>query len=234
MLTANCQCRLGALILFSLPAHAEEFDDIVVTAQRRVESVQSVPRSVSVFNVDELIKLGWDRSHEIAAQVPNMQVSAPFGDVQPLFAIRGISMVDYAPSQSSPIGLYVDEGYLAPTYTHGMSMFDLERIEVLRGPQGTLYGKNTTGGAINLITASPEIGAPSSGNLTIGAGNFDMTSLDAALESTLIDDRLAGRIAINYKRDDGFWQNSNGPDMGQRKKKKCLTLLQFQTLLQRL
>jgi len=180
-----------------------------------VEDLQTIPLSVSAFDADEMIELGWDRSHEIAGQVPNMQVSAPYGDVQPLFAIRGISMVDYSPSQSSPIGIYVDEGYLAPTYTHGLSMFDLERIEVLRGPQGTLYGKNTTGGAINFITATPEIGARASGDLTVAAGNFGMSSADATLESGLIDGHLAGRIAINYKRDDGYWRNSNGPDMAQ-------------------
>ena len=213
------QCSLAlagcALLLCNTSIFAQEIEEVLVTAQRRAESIQDIPVAVTAISTDELNELGWNRPTEIAAQVPNMQVSAPYGDVLPLFAIRGISMLDYTPSQASPIGVYMDEGYLGPTFTHGMSMFDLERIEVLRGPQGTLYGKNTTGGAINLITVTPEMDARSSGFLRIGAGNLGMTSFDGAAESALVDGMLSGRVAIKYKRDEGYWDNSNGPTMAQ-------------------
>jgi len=188
---------------------------VLVTVQRRAESIQDIPVTVTAISADELNELGWDRATEIPAQVPNMQVSAPYGDVLPLFAIRGISMLDFTPSQASPIGVYLDEGYLGPTFTHGMSMFDLERVEVLRGPQGTLYGKNTTGGAINLITVTPDVHARTSGFLRIGGGNFGMTNVSSAVESVLVDGHLSGRVAIQYKRDDGYWENTNGPNMAQ-------------------
>ena len=163
---------------------------------------------------DDIEALGWDRPNDIAAQMPNVQVSAPYGDVQPLFAIRGISMIDYTPSQASPIGVYLDEGYLGFTSMHGMAMFDLERIEVLRGPQGTLYGKNTTGGAINLLSRTPDTDAPTSGYLSVGGGNDSMRKASGAVESSLIEGKLAGRLAFNYKKDDGYWDNTIGEDLG--------------------
>ena len=203
------------LLMIDSSAVAQGIEEVIVTAQRRAQSLQEVPVAVSAFTADDLAELGWDRPNEIAAQVPNMQVSTPYGDVQPLFAIRGISMIDYTPSQASPIGVYLDEGYLGATYTHGMSMFDLERIEVLRGPQGTLYGKNTTGGAVNLISKTPDVDAPTSGHIEVGTGNFGMTSADAAIESALSEGTFAARVAVTYKQADGYWTNTAGPDMGE-------------------
>ena len=209
---------LACLLLPSVPTLAvESIEEVVVTAQHRTEALQDIPLAVSVFDSDELTKLGWDRPTEVAAQVPNMHASMPYGDVQPLFAIRGISMIDYTPSQSSPIGVYADEAYLGANFNHGMNMFDLQRVEVLRGPQGTLYGRNTTGGSINLISMTPAVGAAPTGHIRMGAGNFGMTSVDAAAGATLVDKQLAARVALKYKEDDGYWENSAGPDMAQTK-----------------
>jgi len=201
--------------LISAPLAAQQLEEVVVTAQKRTESLQDVPVAVSAVTGEQMQELGWDRPNDIATQVPNMQVSAPLGDAQPLFSIRGISMIDYSPSQSSPVGVYMDEAYLGATYTHGMAMFDLERIEILRGPQGTLYGKNTTGGAINLITRTPDIDAETSGHITLGAGNYGMQTANGALEGSL-SDTLSGRIAFKYKKDDGYMENLlGGDDIGQ-------------------
>ena len=125
-------------------------EEIVVTAQKRAQNLQDVPVSVAAFTGDAIEKLQMHTTAEIASQVPNLQVSAPYGEIQPIFSIRGISMVDYNTNQASPIGVYVDEVFSGPAFMQGMQLYDLERVEVLRGPQGTLYGKNTTGGALHI------------------------------------------------------------------------------------
>ncbi len=199
-----------AVFLLNTATSAQELEEITVTAQKRVESMQTVPVSVSAFKGSDLEALGWDNPNSISNQVPNMQVSAPLGEVQPLFAIRGVSMIDYTPTQASPIGVYVDEAYLGASFTHGLSLFDTERIEVLRGPQGTLYGKNTTGGAINIRTQTPEIGDVTNGMFSIGAGDFGLVTASGAVEGTLVDDKLAARIAVKYKEDDGVIEHVGG------------------------
>ncbi|MEH6549287.1 MAG: TonB-dependent receptor [Pseudomonadales bacterium] len=208
---------VAAIIALSSQGANAQLEEVVVTAQKRAQSMQDVPVAVSAFGGNDIETLGWDDPSAIAAQVPNMQMSAPFGDVQPQFSIRGISMIDYTPSQSSPVGIYVDEAYIGSPWLHGLSMYDMERIEVLRGPQGTLYGKNTTGGAINLITRTPDVDAETSGYFKIGAGNYGLIESNGAVEGSLVDGKLSGRLAANYKKNDGYYQNNTpgGEDMAQ-------------------
>lgn len=199
-----------ALIATEASFAAGELEEVVVTAQRRAQSTQDIPVAVTGLTSNQLEKFGFENANDISAQVPNMQVSGPYGDVQPIFSIRGVSMSDYSSNQASPIGVYVDEAYLAPVYSHGANFFDIERLEVLRGPQGTLYGKNTTGGAINIITRTPQIGDALNGYVKLGAGNYGATTAEAAIEDTLIDDRLAARFAASFKKDDGYVENRLG------------------------
>jgi iron complex outermembrane receptor protein len=220
---------ISAVIFTAGPAAgAPVLEETVVTAQKRSQSMQEIPVSVSAFTGDDLESRGWDRPADVAAQVPNMQVSSPYGDVQPLFAIRGVSMVSYNPTQASPIGVYADETYIGATYLHGLSMFDMESLEVLRGPQGTLFGKNTTGGAISMSSRTPAIDDSMNGYLKLGAGNYGSRSVDGAIEGTLIDGTLAARLAVNYKKDDGVWENDIGPDMAQTKFNAVRLSLNFQ------
>jgi iron complex outermembrane receptor protein len=207
---------LAAALMASVAQQASaQLEEVVVTAQKRSQSMQDVSVAVSAIGGEDIEALGWDRPNDIAAQVPNMQVSTPVSEVQPLFAIRGVSMVDYTPSQSSPVGVYIDESYVGSSYLQGLSMFDLERVEVLRGPQGTLYGKNTTGGAINLITRTPQIDDETNGKITVGAGNYGLVTAQGAVEGTLSEGTLAGRLAFNYKENDGYYDNKIGKDLNQ-------------------
>ncbi len=193
---------------------APVLEEVLVTAQKRSESTQDIPVAVTGLSGDSLDKLGFENANDIGAQVPNMQVSGPYGEVQPIFSIRGVSMSDYSSNQASPIGVYVDEAYLGPTYSHGASFFDIERLEVLRGPQGTLYGKNTTGGAINIITRSPGFDGEGDSYIKGGIGNYGSTSIEGGTEAELISGVLAARVSGKFKRDDGWMdikgQNSNG------------------------
>jgi iron complex outermembrane receptor protein len=201
---------LAASCILAQHGYTQTLEEVVVTAQRRAESVQDTPVAITGLSSDSLAKLGFESANDISAQVPNMQVSSPYGDVQPIFSIRGVSMSDYSSNQASPVGVYSDEAYLGAVFIHGMSFFDVDRLEVLRGPQGTLYGKNTTGGAINIITKTPLIGDPIEGGVKLGIGSFGLINAEGGASATLIEDKLAGRIAFKYKRDDGYIENKAG------------------------
>ena len=207
-------CAPLTLPLWLAPAEtaqaAKMIEEVVVTAQRRSQSTQDVPVAITGLTGDNLEKFGLENASDIGQQVPNMQVSGPYGDVQPIFAIRGVSMSDYNSNQASPIGVYVDEAYQPATYSHGANFFDIERLEVLRGPQGTLYGKNTTGGAINIITRTPGIDEGFSGRVKIGVASYNGVAVDAAVEDTLIEGMLAARFAMTSKKDDGYTENALG------------------------
>ncbi len=125
---------------------------ILVTAAKRSESLQDVPVSVAAITGDALAKSKITNLDALTTKVSNLQLNGIQGDNTPIFSLRGVSMADYSLNQSSPVATYFDEVYKGNTALFGVAMYDLERVEVLKGPQGTLYGKNTTGGAINLIT----------------------------------------------------------------------------------
>ncbi len=199
--------QLSCIVLFTpLLGHANtKLEEVVVTAQKREQRLLDTPLSISVINNRRMAAHGIDTLGNIAATVPNFQVALPNGDVLPIFSIRGISMADYSVNQSSPIGVYLDEMYLSANYTHGLPIFDLERIEVLRGPQGTLYGKNTTGGAINLISRTPDFKAD--GAIKLTTGNYRHQTIEAAYETPLIDQQLSARLAIKAEQADGYAKN---------------------------
>lgn len=186
---------------------AFSLEEIVVTAQKRSESLQDVPVSISAISAGDIAGQKLRDAGEIAALVPNLQVTDPTGDGFPIFALRGVSMSDFSLNQSSPVASYVDEVYKGSPAIQGVQIFDLERIEVLRGPQGTLYGKNSTGGAVNFITRKPTF--DSDGYVTAGYGNYDRMELSGAVQTPLIDDKLAVRIAGTWTQADGWMSNLN-------------------------
>ena len=188
-------------------------EEVIVTAAKRAENLQDVPISVSAITGDALARGRVTQVDELVTRVPNLQLSSTVGDNTPIFALRGVSMSDYSLNQSSPVATYYDEVYKGNFALLGVSMFDLERVEVLRGPQGTLYGKNTTGGAVNLITRAPKLGQ-TSGNLSAGYGNYDRIDLNGAINLPL-GETAALRIAGVYANADGWFENvlPGKPDM---------------------
>ncbi|NLR70615.1 TonB-dependent receptor [Novosphingobium sp. ERN07] len=181
--------------------------DIVVTAQRREQSLLDVPLAVTALGGDSLAERGITNSAQLGDAVPNLQINSPYGNTQPNFSLRGIGVAnEYNSNQASPVGVYLDDVYLAPRTSHGMGLFDLDRIEVLRGPQGTLFGRNTTGGAVNFITKKPDLSG-SNGYLQLGYANFDTFTAQGAAETTLSEDKLGLRVAANYAKGDGQIRN---------------------------
>ncbi len=152
--------------------------EIIVTATKRAESLQDVPVSISAVTGDALSKSRVTQADELVTKVPNLQLTSTVGDNTPIFALRGVSMSDYSLDRASPVATYYDEVYKGNFAFLGVAMYDLERVEVLRGPQGTLYGKNTTGGAVNLISKAPELGEVN-GYANIGYGNYGNYILDS-------------------------------------------------------
>jgi iron complex outermembrane recepter protein len=193
---------------FAQEAPAAENDgEIIVTAQRREQSLLDVPLAISALSGDALADKGVTNSAQLASAVPNLQINSPYGNTQPNFSLRGIGVAnEYNSNQASPVGVYLDDVYLAPRTSHGMGLFDLDRIEVLRGPQGTLFGRNTTGGAINFITRKPSLSG-SNGYVELGYGNFDTFTGKAAIETTLSEDAVGLRLAVNYAKGDGQIRN---------------------------
>jgi iron complex outermembrane receptor protein len=186
-------------------AEIEGIQEIVVTAEKRSETLQKVPVSVTALTSAELSQLKMDSPSDLVTQVPNLQVNGIVGEGSPLFSLRGVSMFDYSLNQSSPVASYIDEVYKGNFVLFGVEMYDLERIEVLRGPQGTLYGKNTTGGAINFITRKP--GFDTEADIKVGAGNYNRREVEGDFQTALVPERVAVRFAFTYTKVDGFIQN---------------------------
>ena len=150
-----------------------QLEEIIVTAQKRRERMQDLPVSVTSISGSALQNLKLTDASQLAVQVPNLTVQTPFGEVQPIFAMRGVSLVDYSQHQQGPIGMYVDEDYKGAGVFRAQQLYDIDRVEVLRGPQGTLFGRNTTGGAVNIYTVQPDLDG-AEGFVTAGVGNYGL------------------------------------------------------------
>ncbi len=168
-------------------------EQITVTSERRSQSAQSVGSSISVISGRSLETRNVNNVFNLQYLTPSVQVTPQFGSGQPSFTIRGVGFNDYASNNAPTVGIYVDEiAYPIPFATNG-TMFDIQRVEVLRGPQGTLYGRNTTGGAINYILNKPT--RKLSGGLDVQYGRFDAAKVDGYISGPLSDNvqvRLSG------------------------------------------
>jgi iron complex outermembrane receptor protein len=182
-------------------------DEVVISAQKRQENLQDVPVSVTALTGDQLQALQVTSGTEVAKQTPNLRVSNLGNEDQPKFSMRGIATPDFNLNTTSPTGIFYDEVYVASQFLGGPQIFDLERVEVLRGPQGTLFGKNTTGGAINFIPQAPKHEVE--GNISLQVGNNDYYHGQGAINVPLVQDKLATRFAFNASQSDGWIKNHN-------------------------
>ena len=181
--------------------------DIIVTATKRSENLQNVPVAVSAISSQSLQAKGVFSTTDLNNTMPNLQVSSPYGEQQPNFSVRGVGVgTEFNANAASPVGVYVDEVYQAFRASHGQQLYDLQQVEVVRGPQGTLYGRNTTGGAINFNTRAPSLQG-TEGYATAGYGTYNRKNAEAALEFTPIADQLGIRIAGTYVKSDPYIHN---------------------------
>ena len=199
----------GAVVTTAMAQQAE-IEEIIVTAQRREQNLQDISISISVLTGEQLDNLRVNQPADIAAYTPGMYVSTGInGD--PIFALRGIGMNNNESNQNPAVTPYIDQVPLPSIAMMGFQMFDLERVEVLKGPQGTLYGRNVTGGAINFITRKPSQEFDSS--FEASYGRYDLVEIEAAVGSSL-GDNLAGRLAVSSITRDGWQTLITGIDPG--------------------
>jgi outer membrane receptor protein involved in Fe transport len=187
------------------PAQTSRIEALVVTAQKREQSINDVPISISAFSGEDLANLGLTDIRDIGSLVPALSVNDS-GQGTPIYTLRGVGFNETTYTATGTVGLYVDEVNLPySAMSKGLSV-DLERVEVLKGPQGTLYGRNTTGGLINQIANKPtrtfEAGA------TVSYSRFKTTDGEVFISGPFTD-TVAGRLAIRAENADEGWQYSN-------------------------
>lgn len=195
----------GAAAQSSTAADDGGIQEVVVTAQKRAESVQDVNIAISAFSAEALETLGWKDITQVATQTPNLDIKYVWGNSMPVATIRGIGMNDFQANSKPGVGFYVDEVYLPSIALMGLQLFDMERLEVLKGPQGTLYGRNTNGGAINYITRKPSQEAD--GYVRGSFGRFQRAEYEGAFGGP-ISDTVSGRVSFyGVNQGDGFVLN---------------------------
>jgi iron complex outermembrane receptor protein len=193
-------------------AQAQVFEEeIIVTAQKKAQNLQDVGVSMSAFTGQQMETLGWDNSLDVAKQTPGVIATSNTGDTGniALFSIRGVSQLDFAEGQEAPIAQYRDQAYVSSPGASGAPAFDIERIEVLRGPQGTLYGRNATGGLVHFISNKPT--REFEADFTATAAEFGQFGLTGAVSGPL-SDSVQGRVAFYHNKDDGYIKNRSGKD----------------------
>ena len=159
-------------------------EEVIVTAQKREQNLQETPVSVTAFSGDTIEALGFRQSVDITAQTPNFSVGYPNGDTGvPAPFIRGVGLNDFGVLNQGPIAAYADETYISSNAAQIFQLLDVERVEVLRGPQGTLYGRNATGGAVNFVSRKPT--QEWSGWGRAGAGSWNSTKFEGAIGGPL-------------------------------------------------
>ncbi|MDR1463212.1 MAG: TonB-dependent receptor [Azoarcus sp.] len=186
-----------------------ELEIIKVTAQKREESAQEVPTAITVLKGDELQDKGVGRSaNEILNYVPNAS-AATQSHSRPRWWIRGVGAGQQQHDLANPVGFYLDEVYISNASATGFPLFDLERIEVLRGPQGTLWGKNTTGGAISVQSKKPEFGLDGvTGYTRLSYGTYRDLIIEGAAGAELKADVLAARVSFHSEnQNEGRFKN---------------------------
>jgi iron complex outermembrane receptor protein len=209
-LSVIATCLSLCLIGFSAAddAHASEtassgqLEEVVVTAQKRQETVNNTPLAITALGMTQLQDAGVNTVSELTASVPDLQIHTE-GVVDFVgVTIRGVSNLVYLPYGNPAVATYIDGIYVDPPVGFSNDLYDLERVEVLRGPQGTLYGRNATGGNLNVITADPK--ASFDTNFDVSYGNYNDV-MAHAMVNVPVSDTLAVRAAFMEHRNDGYF-----------------------------
>ena len=202
---------VSAVLLFTThQAAAQVLEEIVVTAQKREQDVSDVGISITAFSGDQLRELGMTNTRDIDMHTPGLMVTDYGSGTTTAFTIRGSSQLDFADHQEPPVAVYQDSVYNSYLGGVGFNFFDLERIEVLRGPQGTLFGRNATGGLVHVISAKPT--DEREGHIELTVGEFGQIRTEGVISGP-ISDVVKGRLSIAYENTDGFQENSIGEDL---------------------
>ena len=196
---------LGVLAAFTGGIAQAALEEVVVTAQRREQNLQDVGISVTAFSAAQVRELGLENSVDVAQMTPNLNYTVPQGESSTInFFLRGVGLNDFADAQENPVAVYVDDVYKPAMGGLGLQLFDIERIEVLRGPQGALFGRNSTGGVIHYVTKRPS--EEFNAYADVMYGEYDQTKVEGAIGGGLTDG-VMGRLSVAYNKNDGWTHN---------------------------
>ncbi|PYO39955.1 MAG: TonB-dependent receptor, partial [Gemmatimonadetes bacterium] len=206
------------------PARAEDqaanaLEEVVVTARKQEEFLQRVPVSVVAITADELQKKSLETLASVGQVTPNFTFSQTGngGNSSGLVYIRGVGQYDNLSTFDPAVGIYIDGVYLARMQNNDLDMMGIERLEILRGPQGTLFGKNTNGGAINIVTKEPNAAADGlQGRLQLTGGSLNRHDVLAGINIPIVTDKAAVEMSIARRSQDGYGQYADGEEMANR------------------
>ncbi len=192
-------------IAFSVQAASVLLEEITVTAQKREQDLQDVAISITAFTGDQMRQLGFNNTDQFDEQVPGLMVTSYGGGVTTTFNIRGAQQLDFADQQEAPVAVYLDGSYNSYLAGVGFNFFDLDRVEVLRGPQGTLFGRNATGGVVHIISKKPS--QETEGYVEAGGGEYGKYIVEAAIGGGLTE-TVSGRVSMYRERNNGYTENT--------------------------
>ncbi|MGE3594160.1 MAG: TonB-dependent receptor [Dehalococcoidia bacterium] len=209
--------RLGIMLALGISPHTYAADvagleEVTVTASRRAETVQELPASISVMTGDALQEAGIVSSTDVADEVPNVVFRSAWGFSQPQYYVRGLGNRNFQTNSVSPVAVYTDGVVMGSSLSQSFQVLDLERVEVLRGPQGTLYGRNASAGLLNFISRKPDPAAGLNGYVDLSYGRYNEMSGNGAL-NVPVNEQIAIRGAVAYRSRDGFFDAGN-PALG--------------------
>ncbi|HSC08236.1 MAG TPA: TonB-dependent receptor [Steroidobacteraceae bacterium] len=192
---------LAALQLLPIAARGAAIEEVIVSAQKRDESAQDVGISISAFSARQLEELGIKNTVDITQQVPGLHLFS-FSPAFTVFSLRGVSQNNFQDNLEAPVAVYLDGAYVASMNALNMQLFDMERVEVLRGPQGTLFGRNATGGVIQYVTHKA-VEEEGNGYVEAIAGDFGAYSVEGAFGGAF-SENARGRLSGRWEQSDGY------------------------------
>ena len=197
------------VILFTTGLNAQVLEEVVVTAQKREQNLSDVGMSVTAFTGEQMKALGVTNTQGIHSQTPGLIVTDFGGGTTTVFTMRGAGQLDFNDQQEGPVAVYIDGAYNSYLAGVGFNFYDLERVEVLRGSQGTLFGRNATAGLVHIISAKPT--DEHEGYIELTGGEYGQIRAEGAVSGPL-SDKVKGRLSMYYEDTDGYIKNSTGPD----------------------
>lgn len=205
-----------ALLGLAAPASAQQkgqLEEVIVTAQKRAQSLEDTPIAISAFDSQSIERLGIEDVQDVGHLAPNVSITeTPSNATGATIGIRGSVTINPAPYWEPTVGMYINGVFVGKNLGGIFDLIELERVEVLRGPQGTLYGKNTVGGAVNLITTKPS--GQFGGKVRVGVGNYGLWSVYTAVDTPSLDlglGKISASVAGMRKKRDDLYDNKADP-----------------------
>ena len=197
-------------VSLSFSSYAAIMEEVVVTAQKREQNAQEVGIAINALTGDQMEQLGYTNAQQVTAMAAGVSTVQPNGESNYSIAIRGVANSDFTTNVESPVAVYLDDVYISQMSGTGFMLFDMDRVEILKGPQGTLYGRNATGGLAHFITKKPSDELEGYGRIT--AGSYNQVKLEGAVGGPL-SDNLKGRVSFATNKHDPYINNRIGKDL---------------------